>query len=1509
MKIVCKHNLITKLLTVSFILISIKGFAGFDADTSFIPVSSGEAYSLEIQKYPDLNYKILTYKAYITFSVGDIYELGIANKFDINVQFQMSESILYDAEYTVNLTEKFPEQVFVYDILSTPDELDFITVHLTDIVQNGTIATDVMNYIVNNLQLKIEYKPQFLIDVRETETSEALAPEISRLDEGLEISNRLQTFKWNSTATKEFPGYEFELLRLYNLDEATSVDSKVIKTSVNWSRALRIQLPSDQKFLTIAVTEGSGFYIWRVRPIGTFYEGGITDSRNYGAWSEAPEDTPEGELIDVSTAFASLYECIFYLNDPENDMNWIYSRVFTENNRLSESMVYANGLNQVKQSQTYLSSKDTTLITQSLTDYSGRPSMQTLPVPVAGKLGDYKESLVTSQNELYTAKQFDGSDTYKNPQTIDSSGYFEYYSDANTDLYIPTAEGYSFSRTIYENSPLGRMQEQSGPGKVHAIGRQTDGMGRTTRVIYTKPSDEELIRIFGDEALPAKAVLKTITIDANNTASVSYTSTSGNVIATCLIYTGEDDASLDNIDGYEDLITEPITEKIEKNFKTINGFVSDRRIVLSVPSKIKIKYNLPTGSASFGCTRIEADCEYIVSFTMRKIGTDSIWKSGDIFLSALSVTDTTWIPEDKEFTKGNYHIRKHIRSNASRLNPKVYGRIDESLDPVRNLSDVIHKWLDKVSTEKKMLLFHENLENFKRMVNTTEFDSIRAFPFNLSKVSLPDSAYQLTTTEGTNYLTINTSPVYDVKSGVFPEVISINGGCCGPVVIPVALSPQNICYTADEIRAEPELSPDFYTYLRTNLVEPFGEDLNISLTNEAGKTNVLYGYDSTSLNQMVYFMLTDKYYTGPVIYKGEDTLKADSTAIGPNDKKVQYTCSELWNCWKSVINSYIDIAANNYTDSLSTVDKGMNDDAAEDGSESQKDDHFDLGSGKFGGFLFKLFMKRKLSKRMKDAENIDDDGEGGTAVNFEFKLMEQFLNCAGFRFAGIVEKTGASTYTGILPEDLTKYYSYTNSSYFHDNMTAKTDSLFMPYIKNPMYAFKYYQYEEDLTITRTPSKKWLNAEVSACFDNYSAMVPPLCENNCGSRNHKNWNAYERLLFYNSIRVMKEPDFTDDGIDPPDLETKLDSVVRATFIQMRGSCSEKCNDMRQTIENQVIETFEENCYILNGCPADSNVVLDSDVQFIVNNILNQCVRDCDTLFEIASAMPDSFPKVIYPECQKVNYNGRAWETVSGEAYPMILPDNLMHEYNVIENWNFVFALDDAYSQCKYEDEFSSVILDEEWSSFDLDEWEYTQIYTDSNLVIKTSGTSRTNSVYFLRYDVADNFDFSVRIDSMITDGPGATSGFMVLSEENQLDNNFIQAGIVASGNFFMASDTTNLQMGPAVLSYPCYIRLKRTDNQFQAFCRYDTLSVWQNIGQIEMEIPYNPAFGLFVNSGGSPYINLTAFDNLFGGKKYPNRINDNNLWIGNTESSYPIYDEKGFPKKYSEDTDKELTIQP
>lgn len=547
---------------------------------------------------------------------------------DVSYQFAAGSTIVK----TLTITNNSPELIKIDDVLpqfaiSSPAFTSTITaLTINDGAGSPAALTGlVSDFVNNNLRLSITLAREFDVDVRMASTGlMSNAPTISTVT----ILNRLATFSWTPNNATPYPNYEVQVLKLENADKTFSTNLNQISAVVNWDRALKVETQNYLNYVSITIGEGTGYYLWRVRPIGTYFDGGISNSENYGEWSYV---TPTGSTTTLNkvtlTGQPATLPYAFHFTDPDQDVNWIYNRVFTEGDtydkatptgvKTSEGVNYADGLQRVRQSQKYNSSEDTRLISQSIPDYAGRPALSTIPVPVSGKLNGYKLSFVTNTlGTLYTAAQYDEDNNMADPEKVrdDNTSAYQYYSSSATssptNANVPSAEGYPYKRTVYSNDGSNRVVEESGVGKAHSLGTQANGRGRTTRTMFCAPTDDELIRIFGDEAPLAESVLKTITLDQNNVMSVSYTSKEGKTIATALV--SENSPNLSPLTKAANNLT--VSNVMDQNSSSNGKIVSSRRIAISSANTTVTLSYLKDAIPGSGTICPTADCNFKMRF-------------------------------------------------------------------------------------------------------------------------------------------------------------------------------------------------------------------------------------------------------------------------------------------------------------------------------------------------------------------------------------------------------------------------------------------------------------------------------------------------------------------------------------------------------------------------------------------------------------------------------------------------------------------------------------------------------------------------------------------------------------------------------------------------------------------------------------------------------------------------------------------------------------------------------
>ncbi len=490
------------------------------------------------------------------------------------------------------------------------------------------------------------------------------------------------TFKWSSYCGVPAPNYQFQLLKLYNTNVNKTSNEADIDASIDWNQALTIETGNSLEQLSLSLTEGTGYYVWRVRPIGNAYEGSIANDLNWGLWSDAGVYT-QGANVSITNTYTvttSVSSYLLYYKQFDENKNWIFTRTFVEGDattngqtNIGEAINYANGLQMAQQQQARLKADQKKIVGATIYDNSNRPALSTLPAPVTESgLGYISSYIKNPSGAVYTAADFDEDANYLNPtpfnQTGSGPGY--YYSTNNTmETNVPSASGYPYSRTLYMNDGTSKPKEQGAPGPDHKLG---NAVKHTTRNYTSGVADAELIRVFGDEAPDAKGVLKTITTDANNASSVAYISKEGQTIATCLSNPGAT-----NLDPLTPVATGLTLDYFIDNNSAYgsNGLIAFKNIVVTEPTNVNINYSLTPNTYQDNCANFCATCDY--RFTIKIINNDDpsvaaltytqdvpATQPGTCVSSAIAPYTTT-----VNLAPGSYTIQRIIESNQ--VNPST----------------------------------------------------------------------------------------------------------------------------------------------------------------------------------------------------------------------------------------------------------------------------------------------------------------------------------------------------------------------------------------------------------------------------------------------------------------------------------------------------------------------------------------------------------------------------------------------------------------------------------------------------------------------------------------------------------------------------------------------------------------------------------------------------------------------------------------------------------------------
>ncbi|MBD0256967.1 MAG: hypothetical protein ICV83_14710, partial [Cytophagales bacterium] len=757
------------------------------------------------------------------YAYGDI-DFKATVKFSLAAEGASPASLCGGCGFT--LSSKKPEGLYFRDLKPQvgADRIALVvdSIKVTVNHANATVKTRLEGEIRRDLRIGLAYRIGYGIDVRNVNLAAG----------NVVVRAKVATFHWNKTFA---PNHEFQLVRLHNkLDpDGTGVDpalkekllsGEAVVSGVDWSKALSLETASSANSLKLTLAEGSGYYAWRVRPLGTWAKGGIANAANHGAWSggalavPAPINTRSTPAAVPNDEFGKPL-AVFYFTDPDEKINNIYSRTFTEGNRVSEKITYATELQQVKQTQTFLPSQQAGVTSQTIYDHSNRPALTTLPVPVRDSLGlrGYKPKFVKpavaagrpDTSRAYHAGDFDRDGNFRKPAPVKGQGTgFSYYTGRNN---VPDAEGYPFTRNLYYNDGTNRVREQSGVGRTHMIGDST-GMGKTVKTYFATASQMELVRLFGDEAPNSKSVLKTITVDQNNTATVNYTSKEGKVIATSMAFQQQSNL-LPVSDDDPDAI--PITDQVTDNATAGGAIVSSKRVAFIDRTPLDITYQMDTCNSTLqDCNRIKADCRYELRVLVQKIdgekfstagssdnyvaiGSTASLKGWTLLTDGITLisTDTTVSCSNRSslsFNKltlppGTYVVEKQLIPRGGAVVVEAAGeKIDAQIKPLSNL---IKGWLDGVNCDKAIEGFYAKLRKLEFRI-----DSVKAIcRGNASRCGAAfaglDNLYRA---QGLAVDSAFFNADHDVA--VFPRTgpaqqVTLTSTCCGNLVIPIDYTP------------------------------------------------------------------------------------------------------------------------------------------------------------------------------------------------------------------------------------------------------------------------------------------------------------------------------------------------------------------------------------------------------------------------------------------------------------------------------------------------------------------------------------------------------------------------------------------------------------------------------------------------------------------------------------------------------------------------------------------------
>ncbi len=573
----------------------------------------------------------------VKLDLGDDYEFGLNEDYTTmgysNGEFFETVSVVLRAMDDVNggqvtldnglqqvtletaISNTQPEQLVIYDLTNQKDRVNRLYITIPSSGLTSCCLYPIENKIKDRMRLTVSYELTYATKLDAVNGSLVTLDPVSFTENGVSLS-------WNSSCSY-INNYEVQVQRLFNVSDR-NICPECIDARPDWNTALSIETGSSATSLDLTLCEGTGYYLWRVRPIGDHYPGGIADARNWGEWSVSA--WPGVQAIILSSIPTGGPEEIFYYTQFDDDKNWIYSRKFTEAGKKHEAMLFTNDLLNPVQQQSKFSTDTAIVGSQMIYDFAGRQAINTLSAPLEIRDFGYQDRVVTADDlgtQGYHAGHFDADSCYKSPKPMLGGVIPNYYSSDNMDdPLVPDAEGYAYSRTKFMKDGSGHPTEVSGYGRTHRILdplTETENFPRTNRISKASVSDEEMYRLFGDEGPAIDAAFKLVTIDENQVIRFEYLNKNNRTIASCLVINDDVEALLDPLASEADA-TRSLSYLVSGSQGSAgeHGIEASTEIYVPVDqTNLVFDYNLVPGSFRDDCAKLCYECDYRIEILVQ----------------------------------------------------------------------------------------------------------------------------------------------------------------------------------------------------------------------------------------------------------------------------------------------------------------------------------------------------------------------------------------------------------------------------------------------------------------------------------------------------------------------------------------------------------------------------------------------------------------------------------------------------------------------------------------------------------------------------------------------------------------------------------------------------------------------------------------------------------------------------------------------------------------------------
>ena len=521
------------------------------------------------------------------------------------------------------------------------------------------------NVAPKNTFIEIEIASKRYVDVSSSNPSGAVLTS--------DVTNRYFNLEYPFSPGADY--YEIEWL--FISDGIKNGDHKNLSIPVNFKDANRIRIRENYYALPMEFSRGS--LIHRYRLVSQDASG----EYQYSAWSYTPSTSTISAIqTEQSNTVGNFF--YHYIDGTEilnENLNWEYTSVFAENGLRKDQLQFFDGLGRNKQSVSLLSSDGNAVVSESEYDYAGRPSIQLMPAPVTSQgLQYYAANPNFTPANYFSDTRLDQvtSGTGETPAELDAAALAtQYYSPSNSiqsDFrdFIPDAKGYPYSQMLYDNNGTGRVIQQSAPGDTYAMKE-----GKNKTFIYGRPKQEELDRLFGNEAGLSINYSKDYQIDENSQISITYKDGSNRVVATCL--SGNTPSGMDALPrNPEEIVSNLFKTKTETSQAVFEDFT-----IVTAPVVGNYTFTYSLGEVPFNpvCTTALGDLigmgfpenSGLFEIEIKLINI----RTGDLMLERIGSYTSSNEPlsGSKEVTllPGQYMLKRTIKPNFTALETAIDG--------------------------------------------------------------------------------------------------------------------------------------------------------------------------------------------------------------------------------------------------------------------------------------------------------------------------------------------------------------------------------------------------------------------------------------------------------------------------------------------------------------------------------------------------------------------------------------------------------------------------------------------------------------------------------------------------------------------------------------------------------------------------------------------------------------------------------------------------------------------